>query len=487
MKILYASSEVDPFAKTGGLADVAGTLPVELASMGHDVRVVMPYYRCVQNSAGPLEKLPSRITLPIAEREVTADIFQGELPGKTMVYFIGHDGYYDRDELYGTKDGDYQDNAERFLFFSKAILDLPKKTGFVPDIFHCNDWQTGLTPLLLAVGEKSLFAESRSVFTVHNLSYQGIFWHLDLPMTNLGWEVFTPGILEFYGKINLLKAGIVGADAITTVSKRYALEIQTSEYGCGLEGVLQARGADLSGILNGADYDTWSPQNDRWIAKRYSPSDLSGKKACRTDLLTEFKLNIPDAMPVLGVLSRLVDQKGMDLVGEALDAVLRKGTALVVLGSGEEKYHACLREVRERYPDRVGLCFGFNNALAHKIEAGADLFLMPSRFEPCGLNQMYSMKYGTIPLVRATGGLDDTVKNFDAVSGTGNGFKFQPYTAEALLEKIAEALGVFSNKAQWASLMHNAMQCDYSWRASAREYEKLYTDTLKKKRNICPL
>lgn len=483
LKVLFAASEVTPFAKTGGLADVAGSLPAVLRRLGHDVRVVMPYYRAVRAGRFEARKLPGSVSVRISEKIVEAEIYEGALPGGTPVYFIAQDQYYDRPELYRTKAGDYEDNAERFIFFSKAILDLPRGTGFMPDIFHCNDWQTGLAPLLMALAEDgSALASSRSVFTIHNMAYQGVFWHLDLHLTNLGWEVFHPEILEFYGKINLLKAGMVGADEINTVSRKYAQEIQTPEYGCGLEGVLQSRSADISGILNGADYDEWSPEKDKHIARRYSPQDLVGKKECRKDLLKHFHLQASEKRPVFGIISRLVDQKGFDLIGSVLDALLQSGAALVVLGSGEEKYQKLLKDAAKRFPERVGVHIGFDDALAHTIEAGSDVFLMPSHFEPCGLNQMYSMKYGTIPVVRATGGLDDTVENWDAVACKGNGFKFEPYRADALMGKIQDAMRVYHDEDQWTRLMRNAMACDFSWEKSAAEYEQLYRTALAKPR-----
>ncbi len=484
LKILFAASEVAPFAKTGGLADVAGSLPLALKDLGHDVRVVMPYYQSVRDGGFLVSKLEADIAVPMGDRIVRAAILEGRLDRRVPVYFLEHNDYYQREELYRTKHGDYPDNAERFLFFSKAILDIPGKTDFIPDIFHCNDWQTGLAPLLLSYGhrEDSRLAASRSVFTIHNMAYQGIFWHLDMPLLNLGWEVFTPEILEFYGKINLLKAGLAGADLITTVSKKYAQEIQTQEFGCGLEGVLHARKKDLCGIVNGVDYDQWSPEKDNLIAQHYSPAEMRGKTACREDLLAHFGLNAEPHEPIVGMISRLADQKGLDLLAGALEAILDTGALLIVLGNGEEQYHAMLKNAQEHHPGHIGLHLGFDDSLAHKIEAGCDIFLMPSRFEPCGLNQMYSMKYGTIPLVHATGGLDDTVRDYNAATGEGNGFKFSEYNVQSLLSKFSEAMQVFKQPSAWRKLMQNAMACDYSWHHSATEYEKVYAMALNNKR-----
>ncbi len=480
MKILFAASEVAPFAKTGGLADVAGALPGALKKLGHDVRIVMPYYRCVAQGGFAVKSLGLEVAAPISDRTVKAAVHMGQTADGVPVYFLDQPAYFDRPELYRDKQGDYPDNAERFLFFSKAIVALAAETGFYPDLLHANDWQTGFAPLWLACTcrDDARWDKTRAVFTVHNMAYQGIFWHLDMHLTNLSWDVFTPEILEFYGKINLLKAGIVAADAVTTVSRKYAQEIQTPEYGCGLEGVLQARKSALTGILNGVDYAEWGPENDKHIAKTYRPGAMDGKRRCREDLLRQFRLRLPEAGAVIGMISRLADQKGWDITLPAMQDILARETALIVLGSGEEKYQAALRDLQRRYPDRVGLVLGFDNALAHKIEAGSDLFLMPSRFEPCGLNQIYSMRYGTLPVVRATGGLDDTVRDFDPGTGQGNGFKFQPYTTEALLQAVDRALETVWDSAWKQKAVENAMACDFSWDASAKEYERLYAQTL---------
>ncbi|MDP8262117.1 MAG: glycogen synthase GlgA [Candidatus Ancaeobacter aquaticus] len=477
LNILFAASEVAPFAKTGGLADVAGALPLELEKLGHDVCVVLPYYKMIKNGSYKIENTGKTISVKISDKDIYADIYTTKIGKNVTVYLVGNDSYYDRDELYRTKEGDYADNAERFIFFSKAIIELAQKVEFKPDIMHLNDWQTGLVPILLKYLEKdNLFYKGvRTIFTIHNLAYQGLFWHLDMHLTNLPWDAFTSKEIEYYGKINLLKAGIVGADIVTTVSKKYCEEIQTPEYGCGLEGVLKNRKKDLYGILNGVDYNEWSPEKDRYIAKNYSLDKYADKFVCRQDLLSEYKLSLDSKVPVIGVISRLADQKGFDLIEESIDEIITMGYAFILLGTGEQKYHDLFTGIAKKYPKMAGIEIGFNNALAHKIEAGCDFFLMPSRFEPCGLNQIYSLKYGTIPVVRATGGLDDTICDFNPSSPKGNGFKFDGYTSKGLLNKLKDAMKVFKDKTKWNTVVENAMKCDFSWKKSAQEYVQIYT------------
>lgn len=483
LKVLIAASEVVPFAKTGGLADVTGALSKELKKLGHDIRVIMPFYKETKRRKLAIKDTGETLLIEISDKIVQAKICTATIDKNITVYLIENDDYYGRDELYRTAEGDYPDNAERFIFFSKAVLELTKTVNFKPDIIHCNDWQTGLVPVLLKVNENEnpFFANTSVVFTVHNLAYQGLFWHLDMPLTNLPWDVFTPEGIEFYGKINLMKAGMVYSDVINSVSKKYSKEIQTPEFGFGLEGVLAGRAADLYGIINGVDYDEWNPESDKFIKKKYSAKDLSGKEACRTDLLSKFKLKDKKNTPVIGMISRLVDQKGFDLIADKIKDIMKLNIFLVILGTGDEKYHNLFKKIQKEYPDKVGIKLGFDNSLAHKIEAGSDIFLMPSKYEPCGLNQLYSLKYGTIPVVRATGGLDDTIKNFKPKTGKGNGFKFSAYTSNAMLLKIKEAVKVYKSGKDWKQLVSNAMAEDYSWMQSAKEYVKLYNKAMKKK------
>jgi len=321
-----------------------------------------------------------------------------------------------------------------------------------------------------------------SVFTIHNIGYQGLFWHYDLLLTNLGWEFFTPQALEFYGKLNFLKGGIVFSDAVTTVSRRYMEEIQTPEFGAGLDGVLRDRAGDLYGILNGVDYEEWSPQKDSFIKERYGPEDLQGKRACKAELQREYDLAVAEDIPLIGAISRLDEQKGFDLIAALMEDLMKLGLQFVLLGTGKEKYHLLFENLHRKYPKQVGIKIAFDNALAHKIEAGADIFLMPSLYEPCGLNQIYSLKYGTVPIVRATGGLDDTIKDFNPMNEDGNGFKFKDYSAHSLLEAIQRALQVYRERTVWEKLMIRGMSADYSWNQSARAYLKVYQDTLAKKR-----
>jgi len=482
LKILIAASEIVPFAKTGGLADVAGSLPVALEHLGHEVRLIMPYYQMVKKSKVKVEDTQVTIDIEIADKIIKAKILKSKFGKNITVYFIANDNYYDRPELYRTPLGDYSDNAERFIFFSKAIIETLKQLKFQPDIIHCNDWQTGLVPVLLKVNEKDnpFFSKTGTVFTIHNLAYQGLFWHLDMPLTNLPWDVFNPEGIEFYGKINLMKAGIIYSNVINTVSKQYSKEIQTPEFGCGLEGVLKKRDSDLYGILNGVDYTEWSPDKDKFIKAHFSADNLAGKQVCKDDLIDAYGLKSQKDWPVISIISRLADQKGFDLIAEQIDAILKMDVIFILLGTGEEKYHKLFQQIAKKYPQKAGIKIAFDNSLAHKIEAGSDFFLMPSHYEPCGLNQMYSMKYGTIPIVRATGGLDDTIKNYNPKTGKGNGFKFKNYTSAAMLSKIKEALEIYHSKKDWKKLVSNAMSEDFSWDKSAKEYEKLYQKSLAK-------
>lgn len=479
LRVLVAASEAVPFAKTGGLADVAGALPKELAQLKHQVGLVLPKYQGVEKAGLPLKLAVERLPVPISDRQEEAQIYETKIAGNgwsVPVYFVGMDKYYDRPQLYGTPAGDFPDNAERFLFFSRAILEALKALDFKPHIIHCNDWQTGIVPLYLRSHymEDPFFADTASLVTVHNLGYQGTFWHYDMHLTGLGWEYFTPQGIEFYGKINLLKAGLLYSDVINTVSKKYAQEIQTPELGHGLEGVLQARSDYLYGVLNGIDYEDWNPARDPHLAAKYSPKDLAGKAQDKEDLQKEFNLPTKAQVPLIGIISRLADQKGFDLLAAIMDKLMALDLQLVILGTGEQKYHDLLSALASQYPDKLGLKLAFSNPLAHKIEAGADMFLMPSHYEPCGLNQMYSLKYGTVPVVRHTGGLADTIKNYNPNTKRGNGFSFVEYQPEKLLLTIKKALKVYQDKRAWKALMLKGMEEDFSWRASAEEYVKIY-------------
>lgn len=480
MKIMFASSEVTPFAKTGGLADVSSSLPEALASLGHEVRVVMPLYRSVVEGEFKLIPLEDSLEVPFRGGSLKARVFYIRKKRNLMIYFVKRDEFFDRSGLYGTPEGDYFDNPERFIFFSRAAIHLSETLDFQPDIIHCNDWQTALVPVYLKSGYKDdpFFSKTGTVFTIHNLAYQGVFPPGYMGISGLPAELFSMKGLEYYGKMNFMKGGILFSDIITTVSEKYAQEIQTPEYGFGLDGVLRDRKEDVLGVLNGVDYSTWNPKSDSHITVPFDANNLEGKKKCKEELMKIFKFKRQQKIPLIGMISRLADQKGFDILREGIDELLRLELYLVLLGTGDEKYEKQLAELGRKHQSRFGVKIAFDNVLAHKIEAGSDMFLMPSRYEPCGLNQMYSLKYGTIPVVRATGGLDDTITEFDPETGEGNGFKFSEYSAAALVESVKKAVKVYEDEKLWRKLMRNAMKEDFSWKKSAVKYEKIYKRAL---------
>jgi starch synthase len=499
MRCLYVASEVTGFAKTGGLADVAASLPRALAQRGHDCAVVMPLYHCVRTGAYPLTPTGLTFKIPIRDRLVAGSLWRTTLPDSSVpLYLIEHADYFERDDpaagrgLYQfTKpDGsrsDYPDNCERFVFFQQAVLEALRLLDFWPETRHLNDWQTGLIPVYLRelyphypmAALRKRYQRLRTLFTIHNLAYQGLFWHLDLPMTGLPWRLFHHEKLEFFGKISFLKAGIVYGDLLNTVSPTYAREIQTPYYGCGLQATLTARQKDLFGIVNGIDERSWNPDTDRHLAATYSMDTVAtGKPLCKQALQRHYHLPENPRTPVLAMVSRLVEQKGIDLVCQTAPALLKQDVQLIVLGEGQAEYHTMLTALRTQFPNQMGLTLGHDEALAHQVEAGADIFLMPSRYEPCGLSQLYSLKYGTAPVVRATGGLCDTVVDATAqrlLDGTATGFVFVAQTPAALLSTVERALEVFGQHPdRWLQLIQNGMRQDWSWQRSAAEYEKLY-------------
>jgi starch synthase len=479
MNVIIVASEAVPFSKTGGLADVAGSLPIALKALGCKPVLFLPYYRQVAESGMETEVTGLEVTVPMGKREVKGQVMRSSSSG-VPVYFIRRDEYFDRTHLYGTPEGDYFDNIERFSFFSRAVLEALKARGFQPDIIHCNDWQTALVPAYLkdTYGNDLYYAKTATVFTVHNISYQGVFPRALYELTGLSQALFDPDGLEFWGQVNMLKAGLVFSDALTTVSRAYSREIQTPEHGWGLDGVLKKRASDLHGIPNGIDYHEWNPEADGFIPCRYSASDLSGKAGCRKELLKAFGLRLDPGTPLIGMVSRLAAQKGFDILSEAMPGIIGLGgpgglgAGVVILGSGDRAYRLLIEGLAARYPERLSVKVAFDVKLSHLIEAGSDIFLMPSRFEPCGLNQIYSMRYGTIPVVRATGGLDDTVREFDGVDGTG--FKFSEYSPDALVEAVKRALSVFKDRDAWRTIQRNAMREDFSWENSARSYLEVY-------------
>ena len=474
MKIAIVASEGVPYSKTGGLADVTGALPPALAHLGHEVSVFLPKYRQTKLDT-PRVVIPS-ITVPFDDKYRFCSVLDGGNDRGVQHYFIDYPAYFDRDALYGTPLGDYRDNAERFGLFCRAVIETSKILG-APDIFHCHDWQSALVPILL----RSLYADdpalkdAGTVFTIHNIGYQGLFPADTLPLLLLPWDLFTIDKLEFYGKVNLLKGALVFSDFVTTVSKKYSQEIQSSEYGFGLEGVLRARSATVTGIPNGADYLDWNPETDKYTACHFTAKTLDEKAKCKQDLLAEYGLTDTDPkLPVIGMVSRFAAQKGFDLISQIADRLAREDLVFVVLGSGDKEYEELLRRLNKQFPKKIAVKVAYDNKLAHKIEAGADMFLMPSRYEPCGLNQIYSLRYGTVPVVRATGGLDDTIDNWDPNTKKGTGFKFTEYTGEALLGAIRTALQTFKDLESWRVLQHNGMAKDFSWATAAKEYVRVY-------------
>lgn len=484
-KVMFLSPEVVPFAKTGGLADVAGALPKALKALGAEVRLCLPYYRAVREGGYEIQPCLKNLRVPLGDGLLEAQVLETQIGDGIPVYLIQREDLYDRPNLYGNTSGDYYDNLERYSFFAHAALLIAETLSFKPDLFHCHDWQTGLVPALLKgpYRDSQLLRGVPSIFTIHNLGYQGIFPSGKVVVTGLTGDSFLrPEGMEFWGKISLLKAGIVYSRAISTVSPTYAKEIQTKEFGMGMEGILHYRRSSLFGILNGVDYRVWDPASDRHLPEAYGLGKMSGKKVCKNALIQEMGLDLSLAeRPLLGMISRLDRQKGLDLLMEIIDEILGLDMGLVVLGAGDEGVQESLRQAAKRHPGRVGLKFGFDEPLAHRIMGGADIFLIPSRYEPCGLTQMYALKYGTVPLVRATGGLEDTITQYDPQTGEGNGFKFGPYDSKAFMSAIKQATLLFQNTRAWKQLITRGMKADFSWSRSAQTYLELYQTVVRAK------
>jgi len=486
LNILIASSEVVPFAKTGGLADVIGALPKELEKIGHNVKIVMPRYYGISYEKWNLKPVGDPLGTPMGSLgEVWCGVLEGKLPGTNIsIYFIEHEQYFGRKGIYNKENGEgFLDNDNRFAFFSKACLQLCKKLNFKPDLIHVNDWQTAAIPVFLNTTYKNdpLLKDTATLLTIHNMQHQGNFYPGLMDVLDIGWKHFNFLELECNDEVNLLKGGIYHSTLINTVSKGYANEIQTPEYGWGLENVIKERSVDLFGIVNGIDYDEWNPETDKFIAANYSVNDLSGKAKCKKDLQKIFGLPEKPDVPIIGIVSRLARQKGIDILAEALYGLLDYDIQLVILGTGEVWSHFYFGEAAGKFPEKIGCHIGYDNAMAHKIEAGADFFLMPSRFEPCGLNQMYSLSYGTLPIVRATGGLEDTIENYNEATGEGTGFKFYDLNAKSLYNSIGWAVYTYYNKKDtMQKLIKQAMTKRFTWESSAKEYENLYYDAVKK-------
>ena len=483
LAVILVTTEIVPFSKVGGLADVMGALPGELEMIGCSVSIMTPLYSSIDRASFGIKekKAKKELSVPVGDEKETFTINEAKMPGTGIdLFFIGSDRFYGRPGIYTVPEtGEaFPDEAERTVFFNRAVIEAIKALDLHPDVVHCNDFHSGLIPVYIVLEEENdpHFAGTGTVFSVHNLAYQGIFEKDFLELAGLDEELFAPmGPFEYWGRVNVMKAGLLFSGLISTVSKTYAKEITTTdEYGYGLEGVLRSRKKDLIGILNGIDMDAWNPAVDAIIPAMFSPDDLSGKNECSKELHKAFGLKPSSKAPVVGMVSRLVDQKGFDILAEAIENLMKLDVKFAILGTGQQKYHELYSELSKKYKGKFGVRLEFDNKLAHLIEAGSDFFLMPSRYEPCGLNQMYSLRYGTIPIVRATGGLKDTIKNLDAKGSKGNGFTFKDYTAKALTVAIRKAVKFFQDPKALGRVRSRIMQEDYSWKRSAEEYVKLY-------------
>lgn len=477
--VVFVASEAIPFAKTGGLGDVTGSLSTELAELDCRTILILPRYRTIPKAY--IQPTDNSLDIPIGPAYVKAGIWEGDSSRcGAQVYLLDIPEFFDRPSLYGKKGTNYPDNLARFTALSRGALELLKTLSIRPDILHVHDWQTSLIPLYLKslYRRDPLFKRTRSVLTIHNLSYQGRFSTADLAITGLGSSYLSPRYLEYFGEIRLLKGGILSADWVTTVSPAYREEIQTEEFGCGLDGVIRARRDFLTGILNGIDTREWNPATDPLIAARFSPEDLDGKNSCKRALLKEAGLPVRMDQPVIAMLSRLVEQKGFSQAIETIPYLLESDTVWVVLGEGDPSYETAISDLAAQHPDRIFIRIGYDTSLAHRIQAGSDFILMPSVFEPCGLSQMYAMRYGTIPIVRGVGGLADTVTDFQPDSGKGTGFVFHDATPQALITAVSQALSIYQHRKMWPQLRRNAMTRDFSWSRSSKQYMALYEKVL---------
>jgi starch synthase len=477
MRILLASSEVHPYSKTGGLADMVGSLGKALARAGHRVGLITPLYQGIREHCSELKLLEIRLDLVLGVRRVRGEVWTLQPEPGLTIYFIDQPEFYQRAGLY-QKDGlDYPDNAERFIFLSKSVAHLGLTLDWKPEVVHLNDWQAGFAALFLH-HRKRVEPEAscpRICMTIHNLAYQGVFPASQYALTNLPWDYFVPDGVEFYGQTNCLKAGVAYSDVITTVSPRYAREITTEEFGCGLDGLLRSRQASLYGILNGADYDEWNTTANPYLKQSYSAQDLSGKAQNKTELQSQFGLPVDANIPLFGSIGRMVEQKGVDIMLGALEEMLNANIQFAQIGSGAPVFQRAFQDLARRFPNRASVRIGFDHALSHRIEAGCDFFLMPSRFEPCGLNQMYSLRYATIPIVRATGGLDDTVVDPREDLERANGIKFNEYSGAALGKGIRKALALYETPELLHRFRLNAMAVDFSWSRVGEQFVKLYS------------
>jgi starch synthase len=478
LHVAYVTSEMVPFVKTGGLADVSAALPKALAHLGHRVTVLVPLHRGIDKSG---MELRGSVHIPLGGVPRSA-AFYATRQGDVEVIFVEHAPFFDREFPYGIASSDYPDNAQRFAFFARAAIEYFRSRALRPDVFHAHDWQAGLVPVYLKTHylEDPVLRRVPSVFTIHNLAYQGNFDRAQLGQVDLPWNLGTTEALEFHGDISFLKGGLLFAEMLTTVSPQYAREIQHPPQSHGFDGVLRSRATDVVGILNGVDYEEWDPAHGRNIARSYSRLDMKGKGECKGALLRAFALSDRPALPLVGILSRLVSQKGFDIVVDAADELVRQGIRMVVVGTGDGEVQEGFSLLAEREPSRFAVRFAYDPVLAHRLVAGADMLLMPSRYEPCGLTQMYALRYGTVPVVRATGGLVDTVQPLDPLTGQGTGFRFERADGPDLMAALSRAVATYQDGTLWATLQQNGMVMDFSWDRSAAAYVDVYRDAAKK-------
>jgi starch synthase len=483
LRVAYVSAEVSPYAKSGEMADVASSLPKYLSRLGMNVSVFMPKYRRPEIESLSMEMVCSDLTVPLGESTARGKVYRSE-QGKYDIYFIDRPKYFWREDIYGTGKGEYLDNDERFTFFNRAVLEYLLKAPMSVDIIHCNNWPTALIPVFLNThyAKKGPLKDVATVFTLHNISYQGEFPPDSLALTGLNWNYFNSKELSLNGKFNFLKAGILHSDVINTVSSSYKREIVTKKLGFGLDRILKDRQDVFSSIRNGIDYEIWNPANDPFIARNYSAAKLENKLECKRDLIQEFGLSVDSGTLLVGVVSYITANKGFDILLESVDELMDMDVGLVVLGRGDEAYEKRLLDLQKTYPYRLSVKLEFNLCLTHKIAAGADVFLIPSRYEPCGLNQLISFRYGSVPVVRATGGLRETVKDVRLDAQSGNGFVFKDYTSPALLGALKEAVRCYRKPRIWKRIMRNGLKEDYSWENAAKRYAKLYQSSLNIKR-----
>lgn len=487
LKILIAAAEAVPFAKTGGLADVVGALPISLKKLGNDVRVVIPKYKIIDEEKFKIRDTGLRINIDIALTNHTAAIKETVFPGTDIpVYFVDNQEFFYRDELYRTPQGEYWDNAERFMFFSRVIVEMIRLMDFKPDVININDWHTALIPVYIKTiySNNDFYKNIATVYSIHNIAYQGLFDKEKLSHACLPMDLFSIDKMEFYSGINYMKGGIVFSDIINTVSKKYRDEIMTPEFGYGLDGVLRTKANDVYGILNGIDYSIWNPRTDKLLPVNYDEDTLEIKEQIKKNLLESVGLKYIENVPLVGLISRLDDQKGLDFIAAIIDEMMRLNLQFVLLGTGEERYHNLFNQIKAKYPEKISVNIRFDNKLAHLIYAGSDIFLMPSRFEPCGLGQMIALKYGTVPLVRETGGLADTVSQYNFKTKQGNGFVFSGYDPYALFYALKIAIDAYKNKTVWRKIQSNGMKADFSWDESAKEYLEIYKKAMEKRVTI---